>query len=41
MKSVGALIVTVLSSLSQAVCAQTGDAVDRLRHAHSLKALSG
>ena len=31
MKSVGALIVTVLSSLSQAVCAQTGDAVDRLK----------
>src|SRR5882762_6394595 len=31
MKIVGALIVTVLSSLSQAVCAQTGDAVDRLK----------
>jgi len=31
MKSVGALILTVLSSLSQAVCAQTGDAVDRLK----------
>jgi hypothetical protein len=31
MKSVGALIVTVLSSLSHAVCAQTGDAVDRLK----------
>ena len=30
MKSVGALIATVLSCLSQAVCAQTGDAVDRL-----------
>jgi len=29
MKSAGALIATVLSSLSQAVCAQTGDAVDR------------
>src|SRR5258707_13599200 len=31
MKSMGALAVTVLSSLSQAVCAQTGDAVDRLK----------
>jgi hypothetical protein len=31
MKSVGALIVTVLSSLSHDVCAQTGDAVDRLK----------
>jgi hypothetical protein len=31
MKGVGALAVTVLSSLSQAVYAQTGDAVDRLR----------
>jgi len=31
MKSVGPLAVTVLSSLSQAVCAQTGDAVDRLK----------
>src|SRR6267378_5707417 len=31
MKSVGALTVAVLSSLSQAVCAQTGDAVDRLK----------
>jgi len=31
MKSVGALTVIVLSSLSQAVCAQTGDAVDRLK----------
>jgi hypothetical protein len=31
MKIVGALIVTVLSSLSQAVCAQSGDAVDRLK----------
>ena len=30
MKSVGALTVTLLSSLSQAVCAQTGDAIDRL-----------
>jgi hypothetical protein len=30
MKSVGALIATVLSSLSQTVCAQTGEAVDRL-----------
>ena len=29
MKSAGALVATVLSSLSQAVCAQTGDAVDR------------
>jgi hypothetical protein len=31
MKSGGALAVTLLSSLSQAVCAQTGDAVDRLK----------
>jgi hypothetical protein len=31
MKRLGALAVTVLSSLSQAVCAQTGDAVDRLK----------
>jgi len=31
MKSVGALAVTLLSSLSQAVCAQAGDAVDRLK----------
>jgi hypothetical protein len=31
MKGVGALAVTVLSSLSQAVYAQAGDAVDRLR----------
>src|SRR5467141_3222354 len=31
MKSVGAIVVTVLSSLSQAVCAQTGDAVDHLK----------
>ena len=31
MKSMGALAVTVLSSLSQAVCAQNGDAVDRLK----------
>jgi len=31
MKSVVALAVTLLSSLSQAVCAQTGDAVDRLK----------
>jgi hypothetical protein len=31
MKSVGALVVTLLSILSQAVCAQTGDAVDRLK----------
>ncbi len=31
MKSVGALIVTVLSSLSQDVCAQAGDAVNRLK----------
>ena len=31
MKSVGAIVVTVLSSLSQAVCAQSGDAVDRLK----------
>jgi len=31
MKGVGALALTVLSSLSQAVCAQTGDAVDRLK----------
>jgi len=31
MKRVGVFAVTVLSSLSQAVCAQTGDAVDRLK----------
>ena len=31
MKVVGALAVTLLSSLSQAVCAQSGDAVDRLK----------
>src|SRR6266852_9590137 len=31
MKSVDALAVVMLSSLSQAVCAQTGDAVDRLK----------
>jgi hypothetical protein len=31
MKSIGAFVVTVLSSLSQAVCAQTGDADDRLK----------
>src|SRR5258708_17167493 len=31
MKSVGALAVTLLSSLSQAVCAQASDAVDRLK----------
>ncbi len=31
MKRVGALAVTLLSSLSQAVCAQAGDAVDRLK----------
>ena len=31
MKHVGALAAAVLSSLSQAVCAQTGDAIDRLR----------
>ena len=31
MKSVGVLAVTVLSSLSQALCAQAGDAVDRLK----------
>jgi Type VI secretion system VasI, EvfG, VC_A0118 len=31
MKSIGAPAVTVLSSLSQAVSAQTGDAVDRLK----------
>src|SRR5229473_3673386 len=31
MKGVGAVAVTVLSSLSQAVCAQAGDAVDRLK----------
>jgi hypothetical protein len=31
MKSVGALALTLLSSLSQAVCAQAGDAVDRLK----------
>ena len=31
MKGVGVLAVTVLSSLSQALCAQAGDAVDRLK----------
>jgi len=31
MKGVAALTVTLLSSLSQAVCAQTGDAIDRLK----------
>jgi Type VI secretion system VasI, EvfG, VC_A0118 len=31
MKHVGALAAAVLSSLSQAVCAQTGDAIDRLK----------
>jgi hypothetical protein len=31
MKGVGVLAVTLLSSLSQAVCAQSGDAVDRLK----------
>src|SRR6266699_285942 len=31
MRSVGALIATVLSSLSQLVCAQTDDAIDRLK----------
>ena len=31
MKSMGALAVTLLSSLSQGVCAQAGDAVDRLK----------
>jgi Type VI secretion system VasI, EvfG, VC_A0118 len=31
MKGVGALAVAVLASLTQAVCAQTGDAVDRLK----------
>src|SRR6202011_6294539 len=31
MKSVGVLTVALLSSLSQAVCAQTGDAVGRLK----------
>jgi hypothetical protein len=31
MKGVGALAAAVLSSLSQAVCAQTGDAIDRLK----------
>ena len=31
MKGVGVLAVAVLASLSQAVCAQTGDAVDRLK----------
>ena len=31
MKGLGALAVTLLSSLSQAVCAQTGNAVDRLK----------
>jgi hypothetical protein len=31
MKGVGALAVTLLAGLSQAVCAQTGDAIDRLK----------
>lgn len=31
MKRVGALAVILLSNLSQAVCAQTGDAIDRLK----------
>lgn len=31
MRSAGALAVTLLSSLSPAVCAQTGDAIDRLK----------
>ena len=31
MKQVGALAVILLSNLSQAVCAQTGDAIDRLK----------
>jgi hypothetical protein len=31
MKGVGALAAAVLSTLSQAVCAQTGDAIDRLK----------
>jgi hypothetical protein len=39
MKSVGALIATVLSSLSQAVCAQTGEAVDRLKACSRFEAI--
>jgi hypothetical protein len=31
MKSVGAFAAAVLSTLSQPMCAQTGDAVDRLK----------
>ncbi|MDB5607404.1 MAG: hypothetical protein JWP25_4304 [Bradyrhizobium sp.] len=39
MKSLVALIATVLSSLSQAVCAQTADAVDRLKACAQLEAI--
>ncbi len=39
MKSVGPLIATVLSSLSQAVCAQTADAVDRLKACSQFEAI--
>jgi len=35
----GALIATVLSSLSQAVCAQTADAVDRLKARSQFEAI--
>src|SRR6266446_9024412 len=39
MKGVGVLAVTLLSSLSQAVCAQTGDAVDRLKSCSQFKGM--
>jgi len=41
MKSVGALMATILSSLSQAVCAQTGDAVDRLKAGSQVEGSEG
>jgi hypothetical protein len=37
MKSVGALAAAVLSTLSQPVCAQTGDAIDRLKTCSQLE----
>jgi hypothetical protein len=39
MKSVGALIATVLSSLSRAVCAQTGNGDDRLKACSQFEAI--
>jgi len=39
MKSLGTLVATVLSSLSQAVCAQAGDAVDRLKACSQFEAM--